>query len=358
MRVDDHDSLVHQKTTDQLQELLDIGIELCESFCVSKGNFSFGPILGKVSSNHSEIFSDLTYCLMPESKTVKYFDVLSLHILCGSDFENISMPTWNFPHTNSRHLERLHIGDDITAYFDADLRFWHVVDHKSKRALFWIHSPDAIPFWERAAPFKNILNWFLALTPFTIVHGGVISQNGRGILLVGPGGSGKSTTVINCLSSGFQVCGDDLIIVGLVDNEFKGYLLYNSIKLKAHLDSCFPKVGFKNSELWRSCGDKKFTRYTDLSADGVCASTRIIAVMHCLVSNLDQTKISPITPNAILKYILPPTVFMLRGWEELSIKKISRLVRGVKTYELSLGEDLAEVCQLLSVFIREYSNGQ
>ena len=85
--------------------------------------------------------------------------------------------------------------------------------------------------WEGAAPFRQILQWSMAGTRFSMLHAGAVSHAGEGVLLVGQSGSGKSTTVAACLQAGLGVCGDDLVMVGRSAQGWSAHALYDAIKL-------------------------------------------------------------------------------------------------------------------------------
>src|SRR5207237_110630 len=44
-------------------------------------------------------------------------------------------------------------------------------------------------------------------------HAAAVGNDGRGVLVVGPGRSGKSTTALACLAAGFDYAGDDYVVV-------------------------------------------------------------------------------------------------------------------------------------------------
>ena len=60
---------------------------------------------------------------------------------------------------------------------------------------------------------------FLGLVPgmlngeFSMVHGALMSKNGRGVLLCGPSGIGKSTTAERMAAEGFEVLADDCFLL-------------------------------------------------------------------------------------------------------------------------------------------------
>lgn len=57
------------------------------------------------------------------------------------------------------------------------------------------------------------LSWFLDGRGLLLLHAGLISRDSRGILLMGPSSSGKSTATISALLAGWQLHSDDLTVI-------------------------------------------------------------------------------------------------------------------------------------------------
>ncbi len=121
----------------------------------------------------------------------------------------------------------------LPLYYNPDFHLWMILDHARRLALMWIGDEAQMPFWEEGAPFKVILNWFLTSTKMFMVHGGIVGNGEQGCMLLGPGGSGKSTTVAFSFEHGLSVGGDDLVIVEDCGGSWRAWGLYNALKLDA-----------------------------------------------------------------------------------------------------------------------------
>ncbi len=67
--------------------------------------------------------------------------------------------------------------------------------------------------FERASPLRGPLSWLFAARGRLIVHAAAIASEGRGVLLIGPGGAGKSTLASAALQTGWAFLGDDLVAI-------------------------------------------------------------------------------------------------------------------------------------------------
>lgn len=65
----------------------------------------------------------------------------------------------------------------------------------------------------RAHPASHALAAWLAGPSIQVLHAGAVAYDGCAALIVGPGGVGKSTTVLACAAAGADYLGDDLCLV-------------------------------------------------------------------------------------------------------------------------------------------------
>ena len=101
-------------------------------------------------------------------------------------------------------------------------------------------SPEALASGDlRAQPAKHAIATWLTSPTMQLMHAAAIAVEGHGVLLLGVGGRGKSTSALACARAGFTFLGDDLCIVeaGSLDSSVppRVHGLYATAKL--HRDS-------------------------------------------------------------------------------------------------------------------------
>lgn len=75
-------------------------------------------------------------------------------------------------------------------------------------------SPEALANGDlRAQPAHHALAAWMTGPTRQAVHAGAVAFDGRGVLFVGVGGRGKTTTALACARAGFSYLGDDLCVV-------------------------------------------------------------------------------------------------------------------------------------------------
>lgn len=88
-----------------------------------------------------------------------------------------------------------------------------MLDRQSMTAVVWMHDVDAVPLWVRIHRFRRLLHGWARGFGADRVHAGVVGIDGVGVLAAGPGGSGKSTTVLAAMQAGLLSAGDDYVLV-------------------------------------------------------------------------------------------------------------------------------------------------
>jgi len=339
----------HSASTRVLSELLDVGVAMVGPSPEWRSRHVLGGVRVDVLANAHGCGARLTRCLLPA--LADDTACLTVFVIDGGAPGAAPPPPWNLPHSDRRHLERLHLSPDgaLSATYHHDFRYWMITDQPGRRALFWFAEQDELPCWESAAPFKLMFQWFLTGSSKTLLHGGVVGNGNRGALLVGAGGSGKSTTVGACLGAGVGVCGDDLVAIERHSTHWLAHAVYDAIKLSPDGGVPFPGI-LADAPFW-TCGEKRVMRYTDARPEGLLASTRIDAVIWCSVANLARSELVPIPEALALRAVGPPTAFLLRGREAHILQMAAALVRGLPCMQLRLGKDPGEAAELLGEWL-------
>ncbi len=353
----------HAASTEALRTLMQAGVRHVEAHRMHDSRHRLGTLGLRVCANEKVCGETLSRCLLPLSGPPDLGQErpparpvpgdLVVHVLCGSAPPWQSPPPWNLAHTDHRHLERLHLCErgTLSAFHDHDRRFWFILDHTARVGLFWLADAIDLPFWEAAAPFKTLIHWFLHAEPMAMLHAGVIIEAERALVLVGPGGSGKSTTVATWLSEGLAVCGDDLVLAEPGRTGWHAHALYDSIKLAA--DGALPIPAGMTAAPWWTAGDKRVMRCTDIRPAALASAAPIVGLAQCVITGKPETTLLPQPASHLLKALLPPTVFLLRGREANTLKKLSAMVRSTPCYRLELGTDRKVLVDTLRIWLQQ-----
>ncbi|WP_246676840.1 serine kinase [Mesorhizobium sp. B2-4-15] len=101
----------------------------------------------------------------------------------------------------------------LRGHYFHDLDFWQVYGPQHRIGVQLMASADAFPPWEPGAPLRAFLHWEYAARGMRLTHAGTLGADGKGVLLAGAGGAGKSGTVAAGLINGLDSVGDDYVLI-------------------------------------------------------------------------------------------------------------------------------------------------
>ena len=215
---------------------------------------------------------------------------------------------------------------------------------------FWMPDARGLPYWDYTAPFRHLLSWWLDAQGLRHVHGGAVGTAEGGVLLVGPGGSGKSTTALaSLLDERLRYAGDDYVAVGSGRDPVV-HSLYCSGKVHREDLHRLPHLEPALSDGDRR--DEKAVFYVETAFPGrSIAGFPLRAIVLPRVTERRAARTRPGTQAAALAALAPSTIFQLHPPAREALAHMAELVRSVPTFVLELGTDVetipAELLRLL-----------
>ena len=205
-------------------------------------------------------------------------------------------------------------------------------------ALLFTDDAPGLPLWERAAPLLHLFHWWLAERDLFVVHASAVGVPHAGALLVGPGGSGKSTAAMSCVGSSLGYVGDDSTVIGLAPSPH-ARALYLAAKLdREHL----PRVAASLPHPPRIAngdrpGDDKAMIVVDQRMISPQVALRAV-LLPCLVPGGDYRAVA-VSGARALSALAPSTVLQLPGAGAKHLAAMRELCARVPSYVLEMGVD-------------------
>ena len=223
-------------------------------------------------------------------------------------------------------------------------------DHSKGLALLRFSEVAAVPVWERAAPARQILHWWAAGLGMQLVHAAAVGTPRGGVLLVGRGGSGKSTTALACVGSSLRYAADDYCLLSF-DGLPRVHGVYATGKADAASVTRLPRLRsvFKRAIL--HVEGKSVIFVARDFPQSMLESFPVRAVVVPRITAAEECRIRPIGPATALRAVAPSTMFQLPGDRGGTFARLSSLVRMVPCYELELSSDPAAAQPLLARLI-------
>ena len=241
----------------------------------------------------------------------------------------------------------------ISAIYNAGPNVLTVVDFDQNRGWLLKLDDDAFPYWEVGSPFRFLLHEWFAARGLQYVHAAAVGTEKGGALLVGKGGSGKSTTALLCAAASMQYAGDDYC---LIDPALAwAHSLYNTGKLKGSEDYArLPELkGLStNPDSFERGGDGKGVYFLDtIWPDCVVAGMPLRAIVVPCITGQAATRLEPCSAFDALVAMLPSTVGQLPAATNEDCDRMMALAEKLPAYLLHLGTDTRGIPSALTTLL-------
>jgi hypothetical protein len=231
-----------------------------------------------------------------------------------------------------------------------DLDFWQVYDPDRRVGVQLMRSADAFPPWEQGAPLRAFLHWEYAARGMRLAHAGTLGLDGKGVLLAGAGGAGKSGTVVAGLLNGLDSVGDDYVLIDL-DNGVTARPLFSLLKQDPQ---GFARLGLER----RLGGDRPINwqgkhafHINEIAPRPMRATLDISALMVPHVSGGKTSSIAPISRKDAIIALAPSGIAQMPGERESGFRFFSDLTRLLPCYRLFLGTHPEEIAGTIADFL-------
>jgi hypothetical protein len=282
---------------------------------------------------------DLTICIFDSLSATAHLDIPQV-----DDAEYTYPREINAKTINSDSFLGIYLHDEGTL---------NLYDEKNNTAYFWIHDADCLPYRLSASPFRLILNWFLSKDGVHLMHGAVVSLNGKSVLFSAKGGTGKSTTALSCFFSGMSYLGDDYVTVKSGD-VITTHSIFNSTKLypQSFYDT-FPALKDKiwNENSTDKENEKVIVFLSELFPQKVITSASLYAIMIPVIKHTEETKIVPASKVQTMISMMPATLFQLSLLQSDKMAELKSIVERTPCYFAELGSDIKGVGETIKSFI-------
>jgi hypothetical protein len=222
-----------------------------------------------------------------------------------------------------------------------------ILDTTRNLAVLWVSEPGRIPYWVKGAPLRTILHWWMSSHGRQLVHGAAVGTSDGGVLIVGKGGSGKSTTALACLESGLLYAGDDYVLVS-ADPMPQAFSLYSTAKLVPEQLDAFPRLAGYVDNADRLVSEKALFFINGARAVQLSAGFALKAVLVPRVTGIRDTILRKASPAASLLALAPSTILGHPRSGQAEFRFLAGLVKRLPAYVLECGTDLTQIPQAIS----------
>lgn len=202
-----------------------------------------------------------------------------------------------------------------------------------------IGEPTVLPSWQRAEPLRAPLNWVLKGPRRALAHAAAIGRNGAGVLMGGPGGSGKSTTALSWMLAGGDFAGDNFVLVDLdAPGGPSAAPIYATAKADPLAISMLPALAEVTHGGDETLHGKRVLDVRELRPDQPAGPIPITAIVIPRVAEETQPAVRPVSRASALRALAPSSLLQLPG-ESDGFAVLASLLRELPCFELDLAPD-------------------
>jgi hypothetical protein len=271
---------------------------------------------------------------------------LDLHVWDGYR-DNIALPDASALWGDSEPARGLggYTDASLQAFYQPEAGVLSVFDVAARRAHWWLRDADRVPYYERAAPFKHVLQWWLTSRGGALLHSAAVAtmsvENPAGVLIAGPSGSGKSSTALACLEHGMGFASDDYVIVG-GDDPPDVHLAYSTAKVVR--DSLARFTGYRSHFRNLQHGDEKPMLFVhECAPQAIRLTFRPIALVLPRVAHCRHTTFLPISPATMLRALAPCSLLLFPLAGGAAFARMAALCRVLPCLRADLADDPHDV---------------
>lgn len=221
-----------------------------------------------------------------------------------------------------------------------------IVDVETNIAYYAIRDVKTLPWWVYGSPLQAIFHVWMREKNIQLAHSASIAYKESSLLLVGKGGSGKSTTVLSCLQEEFQTLGEDYLL--LDTNQI--YSIYQSAKWRPQTRSLFPFYESHIVNPKEADQEKALVYYEDLFPKKMVHASSPQAIVSLQVGSF--ALLQKATLSVSLQGLLLTTLMQLPHPDSKSAEILHGFAKELEHYRLHLGPNVQENTALLrSLFL-------
>jgi hypothetical protein len=243
--------------------------------------------------------------------------------------------------------DRYHVSLDIHAALVS------VIDLHDGLAYHYVPEPALMPAWEHTHPARLLWSAWARSRGLLTCHAAAVGSEGRGVLLVGSSGSGKSTTALVCMADGMQSAGDDYVLVEIAGQP-KVHPLYTSTLLAIDHARRYENLMPHVDHIART-GDRAKAVMFAGGADrpAISRGFPLVGIVALRVEPGSKPAYTAASPGAVLRALAPSTLGQLGMVDAAGLRGLADLCRRLPCFQLRLGDDPAPVPDLVRGLISD-----
>lgn len=222
-----------------------------------------------------------------------------------------------------------------------------LIEDQRGRVEGYLVEPDAMHLDVRISFFHFALTELLKRQGLYTIHATALEKGGRGLLIPGASGRGKTTSCISLLRAGYRCLSDDHPLLRENGNGLEILSFPVKIDVTEKTIAFFPELREADGRLHQGVQKRYFfveDIYPHAKAD-ICDPALIIFPR---ITDMPKSRVEPLPKSRALEEILPQGLLVFdKEVARKQFQTFSRLVEKAACYRLYFGEDILDLPQLV-----------
>lgn len=220
-----------------------------------------------------------------------------------------------------------------------------------READYWVPAASRLTYGDVAGGFRAVIAWAMAERSMHFLHSAAVATGGKAALIVGPSGSGKSSTALACLLEGFEYLGDDHCLLDMTGVPTV-HSVYAAAKVRDSQLARFPELEPLIVNPSRPETDKAVCILYPELWQQLPASRPVVTVLVPRITMSERTTVERISAAEALMALAPSTLLQMAAADRSGLSAMGRLVRDVPCFRLNLGMDRKEISNAVATLVQ------
>jgi hypothetical protein len=229
-----------------------------------------------------------------------------------------------------------------------------VFNQEAGRTVGLVHAPTRWPLRHYKQSIFITLYQQLRRRGFYLIHASSISLDGQAVLIAGQSGVGKTTTMLTCVSAGFQFLGDDTTLVRRAPTGgIEVVALLSTLDVTDKTAAWFPELASFMSAR-RSHTGKRQIILSEAYPGSVAVQGRVAAILAPEIADQQHTSLAPGHRVSLLSDLLLYSIDLQDPeFAQRHLEFLAQAVEQIPVYRMLLGSDRRQVPQVIGALLRE-----
>lgn len=223
------------------------------------------------------------------------------------------------------------------AHHHPDIDLW--VDMAQGRLVGGVRTRRESIGWHPARPLQTIFIYWLAGLRRAVLHAAMVVVDGRGALVAGPSGHGKSTTAAASVAAGVGVVGDDTVALEETGGGWIGHCMHATLKTRTGAARLAPELAGVARPLAGRWAGESVIYLNEVRPESIVRSAPLSAILLPRLSDRAETEVEPIRAGAALAVLTGTALSLQPGEVAAGFEQVSALAEDLPAFRLRIGRD-------------------